>query len=247
MTVSVDKMTVSVQQVATDALRSMTIGEQAQAKANQGEETVHQIVDSLQAVQIEVDETTQAVEQLSKDAKELVVIVQLINAVTERTRVLALNASIQATAHDKSGLGFNAVAAQVESLANQSALVTQEINLLIDTLQAQIQAASDTISQTQVEAANGLTLAQQADEHLTEIQQASAELTNYVQLITRTTQQQIDGCELLAQSMQEISNLSYSISDTTRNTNRSIRSFSVVADTLKASADRFEIAEPLAG
>ncbi len=68
-------------------------------------------------------------ERISKEMEEIVVIIKKI---TERTNLLALNASIESARAGEAGKGFNVVAMEVKNLANQTAAATESITQQID-------------------------------------------------------------------------------------------------------------------
>ena len=63
-----------------------------------------------------------------------------------RTNLLALNASIEAARAGEQGKGFAVVADEVKVLAEQSALVTQEISREMKDIQNQIESAATSMS-----------------------------------------------------------------------------------------------------
>jgi len=63
-----------------------------------------------------------------------------------RTNFLALNASIEAARAGEQGKGFAVVADEVKVLAEQSALVTQEISREMKDIQNQIESAATSMS-----------------------------------------------------------------------------------------------------
>ncbi len=238
---AIDEMSVSIQKVSRNSTLSASIGNQARTTALRGAEATQQIMSSLEAVRDQIDSTGEMVDNLNKDATELSDIVRLIDLITERTSVLALNASIQASAAGEAGRGFLAVATDVESLATQSAEANTEIKHLIHTIQQETEAAHDAVQNTRTEVQFGLQLAQEAGNRLTEIESVTNNLAELIQSISQASQQQARGSESIARSMNEIATVSQETASGTHNTSQSVRSLATIADNLRSFVDRFKL------
>jgi len=74
------------------------------------------------------DELSRTLELLQATATGLMKSVQVVRRIADQTRMLALNASIQAAAVGAQGKGFEVVAQAVKELSDQTATATVEIN-----------------------------------------------------------------------------------------------------------------------
>jgi methyl-accepting chemotaxis protein len=86
-------------------------------------------------------------QQLADAVGQIVPITGLIQAIAQQTNLLALNATIEAARAGAAGKGFAIVAAEVKSLAQQTAQATDEINRKIAAVNASCDAVVNIIGQ----------------------------------------------------------------------------------------------------
>ena len=117
-------------------------------------EIAGQVAQSTSMAANAVTETRDANDQiqgLSEASQKIGEIVNLISEIAEQTNLLALNATIEAARAGDAGKGFAVVAAEVKSLASQTAKATDEISLQVGTIQHAVTGAVgavDRISET---------------------------------------------------------------------------------------------------
>jgi methyl-accepting chemotaxis protein len=79
---------------------------------------------------------TQQIDQLSAAANEIGKVTETITAISSQTNLLALNATIEAARAGAAGKGFAVVATEIKTLAQQTALATEDIKARIAGVQA---------------------------------------------------------------------------------------------------------------
>lgn len=88
-------------------------------------------VESKQGFQ-QLEELTTSMEEVQKSSQSIREIVSFINHIANQTKLLALNASIEAARAGDSGKGFSVVAKEIGSLANQSSEAVIKTTKLIE-------------------------------------------------------------------------------------------------------------------
>lgn len=90
-----------------------------------------------------VEEASGKVNELGNAAKEITNVIEVINEISEQTKLLALNATIEAARAGEAGKGFAVVANEVKELAKQTNDAIENIKAKIDFMQS---STEDTIS-----------------------------------------------------------------------------------------------------
>ena len=85
----------------------------------------------------QAETATRVIEQLSRKTDRINDAVAMIGDIAEQTNLLALNATIEAARAGDAGKGFSVVAAEVRTLADQTARATQEISQQIGAIQSE--------------------------------------------------------------------------------------------------------------
>lgn len=102
------------------------------------ETSVHAIAESTQdaaAFSSQVAQATRTLHQRSSDIGE---IMGIIRRVANQTRLLSLNASVEAARAGDHGLGFAVVAGEIKTLADQTMTAAQRVEDILSTIQGQV-------------------------------------------------------------------------------------------------------------
>ncbi len=194
-------------------------------------ESAKRIADASQEVFRNADQTarttlnmSEAIKQLTDQAQKISEISEVIRSISDKSDLLALNASLEGTRAGEAGRGFALVAAEMRRLAESVVTAAREIKQLA----AAIRSASDSSVQA---ADEGLNLAGRTSESAREI--------------THVTGQQTVATEQVTRSMDEVSQLLGRSAQGTRSTEQSAQALSQLADQLTRLTARF--AQPTRG
>ncbi|MCW7468524.1 methyl-accepting chemotaxis protein [Leptospira kanakyensis] len=97
---------------------------------------------------LSVQNTNQAMTEIHSVTKEITGIVDLITEISERTNLLALNASIEAARAGDAGMGFAVVAEEISKLADRTQSSVKNIKRLIDKSNSVVNIGANHVSET---------------------------------------------------------------------------------------------------
>lgn len=153
-----------------------------QVKMKEAAETVvnstSTIAAATQQVQASSEEFQHQMKSLSQAQQEMLTYTEntkkmlgMINGIAKSTRILGLNAGIEAARSGEAGKGFAVVASEITKLANQSAHSVTEIHNVMDNLRQQVVMVSQTLKET-------IEISAQQDEAIAGIAQSLEQLTD---------------------------------------------------------------------
>jgi methyl-accepting chemotaxis protein len=132
-TTAISGMAAQIQEVSDNALLSAQVAGDSLDNARYGKKAVQDNINAMNSIRSQVQETAKRIKKLGERSQEISQIVSLLNDLSERTGLLALNASLQAVSAGESSRGFAVVAEEVERLAERSNNLTQQIAKLAQT------------------------------------------------------------------------------------------------------------------
>ncbi|MCK5919702.1 MAG: DUF3365 domain-containing protein, partial [Methylococcales bacterium] len=238
---ALDEMSISIQQVSENATLSADMGEQALSNARRGSKAVENVIIGTKQIQERVQETARRIQRLGESSQEVGKIVQLIEDIADRTSILALNASIQASMAGEAGAGFAVVAGEVEDLADQATEATKQIGTLIRTIQSETHEAVIAMESTMQDVIEGEKLTNEAGVSLEEIESVSLQLSELNLSISLAAQQQARGSETIARAMNDIAEVTQQTAAGTKEAAVSINNLANLADDLRGSVSTFKL------
>jgi methyl-accepting chemotaxis protein len=133
---AINQMSATIQEVASNAAKAEHTAAEADERATQGRDVVSENTVAIETFAEEVDHAAQVIHKLEQESEGIGAILDVIRGIADQTNLLALNAAIEAARAGEQGRGFAVVADEVRSLAQKTQQSTEEIQKLIEQLQA---------------------------------------------------------------------------------------------------------------
>jgi methyl-accepting chemotaxis protein len=178
-------------QIAKSSVSANTIANETTQATEKAYQSVSKTVDSMTDIRGTVQETGKRIKRLGERSQEITHIIDLINTITERTTVLALNASMQALSAGKAGKGFSVIAEEIQRLAESSRESTDQIANLIKNIQQETRTTMSTMDNTIEQVIIGSSLAEEASEQMQLTLNATNKLTHSVESIAQSSKEQV--------------------------------------------------------
>ncbi|MDP5135977.1 methyl-accepting chemotaxis protein [Rheinheimera baltica] len=229
---AVDDMSASVVAEVNSANEAAAAATQSSEAAGQGQQTVISTVQNIQQLAGNVQDASDVIMQLEKDANQVGTVLSVIKGIAEQTNLLALNAAIEAARAGEQGRGFAVVADEVRTLASRTQKSTEEIQRTIEQLQTAARLAVQKMQQSTAQADNSVQSANQAGDALQMITKSITQIRLMNQQIADATDDQ--------QKM--ASNIVHHVDEIYTNTEHSSESANNIA---KASSELASLAQNL--
>ncbi len=157
------------------------VSHEVRSASQDGRDTVLQTARGMNEIRGSIQETGKRIKRLGERSQEITGIVKLIDDISERTSVLALNANMQAAMAGEAGRGFRVVADEVQRLAERSKQATDQIGKLVTTIQSETNDTMATMDRAIGEVVKGGELAEKAAQQVTHLDELGGQLIESIQ------------------------------------------------------------------
>jgi methyl-accepting chemotaxis protein len=237
----INRMTQTIEQAAAKANKSAETSELSRTAATEGTRAVQDTSQAMEAIRGNVQDTARAIKRLGESSQEISDFAKTINDISDRTSILALNASIQAAAAGEEGRGFAVVAEEIQRLSERATGSTRQIDTLIKTILGEITDAGASMDSSIQEVVRGTKLSEDALAKLMDIDRRSTEVAELISDVSLATGEQAKTSVKVAKAMGEIGIISTESAKETRITSSSMQDMAIVADEMLQAVATFKL------
>jgi len=180
----------AIQKLQGGATATAELSAQVSTEAERGYRAVHRTLDEIERIRTTTAAARERIGLLDRRAADIGHVVKVIQEITEKTNLLALNASIIAAQAGEHGRSFAVVANEIKALAQRTAASTKEIGEQIRSVQQESERARGAMDAGVAAVEEGFQVGLSAGDALDAIRQAARAAQKQVQTMTRTLKQQ---------------------------------------------------------
>ena len=187
---AVTEMSTAVDEVAANAVSSAEASEASNEDSKHGHVQVSETISSIQELVSAVLGASEQAEGLATQAQDISKVLEVIRGIAGQTNLLALNAAIEAARAGEAGRGFAVVADEVRSLAQRTQNSTEEIELMISSIQQGTSATVGALQNSAEQASHTLRRANSAGQALEKITASISQINQRNLVIASAAEQQ---------------------------------------------------------
>ena len=180
------------------------VAEQSEQISQEGQRTVVAAIDEMDRLRQQVELIGTKILDLTERTQQIGEIIASVNEIAEQSKLLALNASIEAAKAGEHGRGFAVVALEIRTLAEQSKQATQQVRSILSEIQKASHGAAMVTEEGGRAARDGSAKVRAIGERLGQLVYVITQTTRGSRQIGASMKQQAIGLEQIAVAIREI-------------------------------------------
>ncbi|WP_372353322.1 MULTISPECIES: methyl-accepting chemotaxis protein [Pseudomonas] len=238
---AINQLGAAAQEIAQNAALASQHSSDARSLAEDGQQVVGQTIEVMNQLSARISDSCGNIQTLNSHTANIGQILDVISGISQQTNLLALNAAIEAARAGEAGRGFAVVADEVRNLAHRTQESAQQVQRLIEELQAGAQVAVSTMNQSQQQSEHSVGIANQAGERLGSVTQRIGEIDGMNQSVATATEEQTAVVESINVDITEINTLNQEGVQNLQSTLRACNDLEHQVDRLKQLVGSFRI------
>jgi len=240
---AMNEMSATVVEVARYAAEAASAATEADRESKDGNRVVQASVNSISGLAMDVERTAGVIGRLKDDSLAIGTVLDVIRDIADQTNLLALNAAIEAARAGEQGRGFAVVADEVRSLASRTQQSTQEIQGMIERLQAGANEAVSAMQEGRRSAESSVGQAGEASGSLDRITRMADRIKGMNMQISNAADQQSQAAEEINRSVVRISQIGAQTSSGAQQIAQASDELARLAAQLQDMVSRFKVAQ----
>ncbi|GAA0444903.1 MULTISPECIES: methyl-accepting chemotaxis protein [Sphingomonas] len=238
---TVDEITHSGAQITLRAQEVIAAAQATAQTSDTGRTAVHDTARAMDAIREQAEAVAGNIVALSEKTQTIGDIIATVNDVSERSHLLALNASIEAAAAGEQGRSFAIVASEMKTLADQAKSATRNVRSILGDIQRGINASVMLTEEAVKRVASGKERTDASQSAINELATRVQENVHTFQQIVASTNQQQIGIEQVTIALQNIRQASQQTAASTRQLDQAAGDLTQLSRTLVGLTERYRV------
>lgn len=169
-----------------------------------GEKAVNETITAMNGIREQMTSIAESIMGLSEQTQFIGEIITVVDDIAGQSRLLAVNASIEAVKAGEQGKGFSVVASEIKNLALQSRESTNQVRTILTDIQKATGNSVMITERANKTVENGAKQATKTGEAIQDLKQSVQEASQASMQIEATVRQQMAGIEQVFSAMEDI-------------------------------------------
>ncbi len=204
ITATMAELSSSFTQIAEHSDVVAKIAEKSLQNTKEGAESVRNVMAKMEDIHKDNQKNIAQIIELGKKSKEISKVMEIINNIADRTKLIAFNAALEASSAGEAGKRFGVVAMEIRRLADNVMESTDDIESNINEIRTAIENMIVSSEKSSSGIRQGLEYSTQTAAKLTDIVQGSQSTVDAAKQISLSTQQQKIAGEQVLIALREI-------------------------------------------
>jgi len=213
----------------------------AREAGDQGAQATRQIVEAMGTIRGKVEAIAETNLALSEQTKQIGEITGVVNNLSQQSKMLALNASIEAAKAGEAGKGFSVVAAQIGNLAEQSEESTVQVQKILENILHATDRAVMATEEGAKEVDLGVSLVNQSGGSMESLNGVIRETSMISDQIVAAVRQEAAGIKQIAEAMSQIEQVTTQFVSSSEQTKLAIEDLEVTVGELSTSVAFYQL------
>jgi methyl-accepting chemotaxis protein len=204
ITSTMEELSASSSQISEHSAQVVDIANVTLANSESGAEAMNLLTSKMGRIYEDSENSLREIINLGKTSKEIGKIMRMIDAIADRTKLIAFNAALEAASAGDAGKRFGVVAAEIRRLADNVTESTGEIESKVQEIQDSISRLVLNSEKSNNGIAEGMDATTATAERLEELVAAARDTASAAEQISLSTQQQKTAASQVVIALREI-------------------------------------------
>ena len=240
-TASIEELSTTAGQIAENSDIQSGMAESTQQNAEESATAMDEAAALMETIRHHTEKSAEQIMSLGEKSQQIGKVLAIINEVAAETKMLSLNAAIEASKAGEAGKGFTVVASEIRKLAENVVKSTGSIEEIAREIQT---AANGSV----MAAEENVKLVKAGAEKLTRVEKAMQEIvtmaeqtTDSAKQVSMATGQQKGASEQVVLTMHELSDVARQMAAAAEETTQSANTLTQMTEELKKIISRFKL------